>query len=328
MAELSTRQPDAWEAMGAAAMEHCAVDFGHHIDYLEQSLRFGDEGIFAHYLTWLEEFFRGMGWSDSTLSLTLDCIEAALRRSMPAVQSDVAIGFLDTSRHDSGSRASKETTLLPAPGPHAAEFLRLLLSGNHRAAGEQALGLVEEGMDIRRLYIDVFQASQRELGRLWLDGRIGVAQEHFCTAATQAIMSRLYPRIFSVPRVGRRLVAAAVGDELHEIGVRMVADFFELEGWDSVFLGANTPAKAIAATIEKEDAELLCLSATMLVHIPRLTETIATVRSSCPPVRIMVGGYPFNLFPDLWKKVGADAFARDAQEAVATALAGSKRVAV
>jgi methanogenic corrinoid protein MtbC1 len=33
----------------------------------------------------------------------------------------------------------------------------------------------------------------------------------------------------------------------------------------------------------------------------------------------MVGGYPFNIAPDLWKTVGADAFARDAMEAVAVA---------
>lgn len=35
----------------------------------------------------------------------------------------------------------------------------------------------------------------------------------------------------------------------HEIGMRMVADFFEMEGWDTYYLGANTPTRSILQTI-------------------------------------------------------------------------------
>jgi methanogenic corrinoid protein MtbC1 len=30
----------------------------------------------------------------------------------------------------------------------------------------------------------------------------------------------------------------------------------------------------------------------------------------------MVGGHPFNLEPSLWQQIGADAYARNAQEAI------------
>jgi methanogenic corrinoid protein MtbC1 len=33
----------------------------------------------------------------------------------------------------------------------------------------------------------------------------------------------------------------------------------------------------------------------------------------------MVGGYPFNIAPNLWKEIGADAFSKSALEAVAVA---------
>jgi methanogenic corrinoid protein MtbC1 len=33
----------------------------------------------------------------------------------------------------------------------------------------------------------------------------------------------------------------------------------------------------------------------------------------------MVGGYPFNIEPELWKRIGADAYAADASEAIAVA---------
>jgi len=39
-------------------------------------------------------------------------------------------------------------------------------------------------------------------------------------------MSQLYPYISKNEKTGRVLVATSVSKELHEIGVRMVADFF------------------------------------------------------------------------------------------------------
>ena len=79
---------------------------------------------------------------------------------------------------------------------------------------------------------------------------LSVAQEHYCTAATQLVMSQLYPRIFSTERRGRTLVAARVADDLHEIGLRMVADFFEMEGWDTFYVGATFVVNLRAARLD------------------------------------------------------------------------------
>ena len=50
-------------------------------------------------------------------------------------------------------------------------------------------------------------------------------------------------------------------------------------------------------------------------------ELIATVRSSkdCKGVKVMVGGYPFNVASDLWQEIGADFYANDAREAIEVA---------
>jgi methanogenic corrinoid protein MtbC1 len=148
-----------------------------------------------------------------------------------------------------------------------------------------------------------------------------VAQEHYCTAATQLIMSQLYPHIFAGERNGRRLVAACVGEELHELGIRMVADFFEMEGWDTYYLGANAPTASILDSLDEYDADLLALSTTILSHVAQIREIIEQVhhRERGNGVKILVGGYPFNVSPELWRKVGADGYAVDAQEAIQAA---------
>jgi methanogenic corrinoid protein MtbC1 len=66
---------------------------------------------------------------------------------------------------------------------------------------------------------------------------------------------------------------------------------------------------------------VLALSATMSFHVPVVERLIAEIRDAegvCP-TKIMVGGYPFNIAPELWRRIGADAWAPDAAEAIAVA---------
>ena len=56
----------------------------------------------------------------------------------------------------------------------------------------------------------------------------------------------------------------------------------------------------------------------MTFHLRGVEQLIAQVRSSeaCQGVKVMVGGYPFNVDPELWRRVGADGHAGDAGEAL------------
>lgn len=222
-----------------------------------------------------------------------------------------------TEVHRIGDRLDTEAS--DRLGELAATYLGLLLNRERRAASQLILNAVDGGVSIRDVYLDVFQATQREIGYLWQKNQVSVAQEHYCTAATQLIMSQLYPRLFGAERVGHTLVATCVGGELHEIGVRMVADFFEMEGWDTYYLGANTPTESILSALEMQSADVLALSIAMTFNVTKMADLIAEIRASdaAKDVAIMVGGRPFNIAPKLWQKVGADAYASDAQQAIA-----------
>lgn len=200
-------------------------------------------------------------------------------------------------------------------------YLRLLLERERREATRLILDLVEEGVDIRDIYLNIFQASQREVGRLWQTNEITVAQEHYCTAATQQVISQLYPYIFADTPGDRKMVMACASAELHELGARIVADFFEMEGWDTYFLGANVPAESIVSELRESGADLLGLSVSLADKVPLVKQIIADVRKADldRSVKILAGGRPFIVDSNLWKKVGADGYARDARGAVARA---------
>ncbi|MGD9316362.1 MAG: cobalamin-dependent protein, partial [Anaerolineae bacterium] len=83
----------------------------------------------------------------------------------------------------------------------------------------------------------------------------------------------------------------------------------------------NAPASSILEIIAEQKADLLGISATMTFHVRNVAALIARVRKAHTPggVTILVGGYPFNVAPDLWQELGADGHARDAEEAVGLA---------
>ncbi len=200
----------------------------------------------------------------------------------------------------------------------AKEYLNFLLSKDRVKAEKLILNALEEGTSIRDIYLEVFQPAQWEIGRLWQGNKITVAMEHYCTAATQFIMSRLYEYIFSIDKNGRNLVATSISGELHELGIRMVSDFFEMEGWNTYYLGANTPHNSVLEMINETNADILAISATIYFNVPQVRELIDYIKNEQHPehLKIIVGGKAFNSYDELWKETNADGYANDADAAI------------
>jgi methylmalonyl-CoA mutase cobalamin-binding domain/chain len=315
------RQPEIWKPYGHPGRGKSVRDVGYHLGYLAEALETEAPALFSEYLAWAKVLFTGLKFPEQVLPTTLECTREVLAEQLTGELRARALEILDLGLE------SLKTAPLTIPGfiagdtpldSLAREYLEALLRGDRQTASRLVLESVQTGVGIQSLYTQVFQRSQREIGRLWQTNQISVAQEHFCTAATQMIMSQLYPYIFTGERRNRRMVMACVGGELHEIGARMVADFFEMDGWDTYFLGANMPPESIVRIVAERQADLLALSTTMTFHVSHVTEIIAALRASgaSPRTRVLVGGYPFNLSPDLWVRVGADGYAPDAETAI------------
>ncbi len=200
----------------------------------------------------------------------------------------------------------------------AADYLKLLLAADRPAAQRLVLAEAEAGADVRALYLHVLQPAQHEVGELWHCGAITVAEEHYCTAATASLMAQLQPYFQRTPRNGRRLLAACVAGDLHTLGLQMVADFLEYEGWEVSYLGASTPLDSIRRMIADQGVDLVLTAASMPHHVPLLRELITALRRdpATRHVRVLVGGRPFISDAGLWEHTGADAWAASADEAV------------
>jgi PAS domain S-box-containing protein len=317
------QQAEQWVPYGEEGKLKSIRDAGYHLAYLSDSIRASNPSLFLDYVAWAKVLFANRGFPSDVMQATLQCTDKVLRDTLPKDLMLVAGEYIEAALQRIRAAPSTVPSVLTADAPLAqlaSEYLQALLRGERAIASGLILQAVESGVGVKDIYLHVFQPTQYEIGRFWQMNKITVAQEHYCTAATQFVMSQLYPQILNTKKTGQKLVAACVGDELHELGVRMVADLFELEGWQTYYLGANTPTASILQTLKERKPDLLAVSATMTYHLPSVVELIESVRASngIRDIPILVGGYPFNVAPDLWRQVGADGYARDAQEAVRT----------
>lgn len=315
---------DRWASFGPEGRAKSLRDMGYHLDYLAEALAASDPVLFTEYIAWVKVLFAGLGFSDVVIPNTLNALREALEELLPGEVVTVAGAYLDAGSVRAETAPAKLPSLIDVHAPHgdlAQRYLGYLLTGDRQAASRLILRAVEDGVSVPEIYIHVFQTTQREVGRLWQTNQISVAQEHYCTAATQLVMSQLYPHIFGGDRKDLRFVGTCVGGELHEMGVRMVADFFEMEGWDTYYLGANMPPEAVVQAVRDRRADVVGISATMTFHTRRTAELIERLRAAegGADLVILVGGYPFNLADQLWREIGADGYAPSAQEAVAVA---------
>lgn len=318
------RHPELMDRYGATGRAKSLQDAGYHLSFLVQALAVSSPALFVDYVAWVKVMLGQRNVRASDLVFHLECLAGVLQEQLPGEPGALAATFITAAVDAIPAMPDDMPTFLHAGEPLtplAHQYLEALRRGERHIASRLILDAVAAGTPVEEIYLHVFQPAQHEIGRLWQTNRISVAQEHYCSAATQLIMSQLYSHIFATAKNGRTLVATCVAGDLHEIGIRMVADFFELAGWSTYYLGANTPNAGVIASIVEHKAEVLAVSATISYHVEAVRTLISAVREHAEAgrVTILVGGYPFMQDPALWKNVGADGAARDAREAVTLA---------
>ena len=198
-------------------------------------------------------------------------------------------------------------------------YFSAIRDGDRRRAFEIIDSARTSGISLASLYLEVFQPALREIGCLWQDNKISVADEHLATAITQAAMAHAYQSAFAWSTTqGRSLIAACVDSERHEVGLRMLCDLLDLEGWQTTYLGAMVPIESLVAMVKRRRPDAVALSAALSPHLPRVREMINAIHEAMGDTRplIIVGGRLFLDNPTLATHLGADFTATDAVEAV------------
>jgi 5-methyltetrahydrofolate--homocysteine methyltransferase len=162
--------------------------------------------------------------------------------------------------------------------------------------------------------------AMNRVGKDFEDGQIFLPELLMAGDAMKASVELLRPELSGTGAAyaGKYVIGTVEGD-LHDIGKNIVILMLEGNGWEVTDLGRDIPPQRFCEEIEKGSYDILGLSALLTFTLPKMPETINLLKEAGlrNKVKIMVGGVPLNQsFAD---QIGADAYARDAVEAVVKA---------
>ena len=162
----------------------------------------------------------------------------------------------------------------------------------------------------------VIPAVEEMMARIGQDPDANLAQ-HFMTAQIASeVTERMLEKFAHPPEIiGRVVIGTAYGD-LHSLGKRIVMGCLRAMMVEVVDLGVNVPAERFVDEARARDAHVIAISA-MMVHTANGPNGSLKVRQLLQDqaldqrIRIAVGGAPYRFDNELYRAVGADAYATD-----------------
>ena len=180
--------------------------------------------------------------------------------------------------------------------------------------------LLARGWDPQAVLNDALVEGMRIVGIDFRDGILFVPEVLLAANAMKAGMEILRPLLAETGAepIGKVVIGTVKGD-IHDIGKNLVSMMMEGAGFEIVDLGINNAAEKYLEALEREDADILGMSALLTTTMPYMKVVIQTLkdRGMRDDYIVLVGGAPLN--EEFGMAVGADAYCRDAGVAADTA---------
>lgn len=174
------------------------------------------------------------------------------------------------------------------------KFLEALIAGQHSACSDLVHSYLAKQISIKELYENIIKKAMYDVGELWEYNKISVATEHMASAIVESILNQLYFEIVSKEKINKTVIATCVENEFHQIGIKMICDIFEMNGWNALFLGSSTPISELISFIKLKKPDLLAISLSLYFNLPSLEKMIQQVQKEFPDLPILVGGQAFE----------------------------------
>lgn len=150
-----------------------------------------------------------------------------------------------------------------------------------------------------------------EQGKAFLPQLLSAAQA--AQGVFEVIKTAMAEKVGTAEKKHRVIIATVQGD-IHDIGKNIVKTVMENYGYEMIDLGRDVPPETIVAAVQAQNVRLVGLSALMTTTLPAMEETVRQLKALPTPPCVMVGGAVVTA--DYARRIGADAYARDARAAV------------
>jgi 5-methyltetrahydrofolate--homocysteine methyltransferase len=201
-----------------------------------------------------------------------------------------------------------------------AELVNSVVEGEVSRAAELTRKALSTQISAKEILDNGLLPAMDRVGNSFEGGEIFLPELLMAGDAMKASIELLRPELAKkgASYAGRYAIGTVQGD-LHDIGKNIVILMLEGNGWDVVDLGTDVSPEQFCDAIKESDFDILGLSALLTFTMPMMAETISNLKEAGlrNKVKVVIGGAPVT--PSFADQIGADAYARDAVDAVALA---------
>lgn len=313
VATLLRNRSSLYRKYGERGRKKCREDAVYHLHYLTEAIAAGSERLFVDYVGWAKIMLASRQIHPKDLLLNLNGIVTIIRRCAPATVSGVVIKYVQSALQSFENLPETLPSYLARSNPLAEvanEYLKALLLLNRNEAEAVVRRELRAGLRVRDLINEVVLPVQQEVGRLWQENRITVLQEHYCTAATEILLTQLREDFKGTLRNVRALALCPEGEQ-HCLGIRLFSELLESDGWRVAYIGPNCPTADVLKHLSRTKMDLVAISVTTLLSMPNVRELVTKIRELKLKIDpwILVGGQALGSDPQLSGSLQVDGWA-------------------
>jgi MerR family transcriptional regulator, light-induced transcriptional regulator len=133
--------------------------------------------------------------------------------------------------------------------------------------------------DIFKFIEEIIDPLMYEIGHMWQYNKLSVAKEHLATQLTSEIIDMFFVKVNKSHEKRPRAIVSTVGDESHNLGVKIVGRFLDSCGFDVNNLGSKISNNELLSSVYELKPDVLVLSVTLASNIATLQKIVDELKS-------------------------------------------------
>jgi len=223
-------------------------------------------------------------------------------------------------KHNANKEKALQVHTLEVKEEYADLFMRLkecLLNANKEEfykLVKQNLALFEN--DVFHFIEEIINPLMYEIGYMWQYNKIGVAKEHLATALTGEIIDMFLINKAQNTQEKPLVLLSTIGDESHNLGLKIIAKFLDSLGFDAKCLGTKISNKELITSIYELKPSVVLFSVTLMSNLANLQYIVNEIKSDIKIFNglVVVGGQALYKKDDIIEIKGADFHSKSLEE--------------
>jgi methanogenic corrinoid protein MtbC1 len=152
--------------------------------------------------------------------------------------------------------------------------------------------LTNNEISVTDLYESILVRALANLSDIESDPTHKIWFEHIQSSIVRTIIEMAHPFVLAnkKPSNGKKAAVICPDGEQHELGARMISDYFTLAGIQSFFVGRDTPRSEFIGMINELKLDYVAISVTNYYNLSAVHKTIQLIKQAKEDVTIVLGG--------------------------------------